>query len=66
VSEPPNVIVVSFKANEELIRKMDALSHRLRITRSELIRRAVEKFIARYESRFNLEGEWRVKRVVLY
>jgi len=41
--------VVTFKAQDELIDTIDELASRLGITRSELIRRALDLFIKHYE-----------------
>lgn len=37
--------VITFKADEEFIERMDKLARRMNISRSELIRRAIDEFI---------------------
>lgn len=40
--------IVTFKANEDLIREMDKVAAELGVTRSHLIRMAVQRFMREY------------------
>jgi metal-responsive CopG/Arc/MetJ family transcriptional regulator len=42
--------IVTFKAEEELVEEIDKYASRLKMTRSELIRMAIEKLILEFKS----------------
>ncbi len=55
--------VVTFKASEELIRDMDRAAKELGITRSELIKRAIIKYMIEVRERKPKETKIKIRRI---
>jgi metal-responsive CopG/Arc/MetJ family transcriptional regulator len=55
-------IIVTFKVDPFLLQQMDTTAQRLRITRSELIRRAVVYYLVAIETDKTLEEAMRVEQ----
>ena len=58
----PKDIIVSFKLDSFLLEQMDLVAQRLRITRSELIRRAIVYYLVAVETDKTLEEAMRVEQ----
>ena len=58
--------VITFKASDDLIEAMDKLARELGITRSELIKRAIAKYIAENRTGEKQPKNVRIRKVVVY
>jgi len=58
--------VITFKASEKLVEDMDKLARELGITRSELIKRAIAKYIAEKMTEKEKPKNVRIRKVVVY